>query len=93
MKFVYDWISPCSGRDFIPVTGKGGEFFGLTHPTIQNLIQSSPGARKCSSYKWVRFEVCKSEAEIPLIGEDDPVISFDALQAIAKGESVITTRS
>ncbi|KAJ7314042.1 hypothetical protein JRQ81_005945 [Phrynocephalus forsythii] len=37
----------------------GAEFFGLSHPAIQHLIQSCPGARKCSGYRWFRFEVCR----------------------------------
>lgn len=36
---------------------KGAEFFGISHPTIQNLIQSSPGTRKLALYKSQRFEV------------------------------------
>ncbi|CAH2320383.1 transforming growth factor beta regulator 1 [Pelobates cultripes] len=44
----------------------GAYFFGFTHPTIQNLVQSCPGARKCLSYQWVKFEVCKSgDGHIP----------------------------
>ncbi len=33
------------------IVPSGADFFGFSHPTIQNLIQSCPGARKCS--KWV----------------------------------------
>lgn len=36
---------------------RGNEFFGLSHPTVLHLIQSSPGSRKCSHYKWCKFEV------------------------------------
>jgi hypothetical protein len=36
---------------------KGADFFGISHPTIQNLIQSSPGTRKLSIYKPQKFEV------------------------------------
>jgi hypothetical protein len=43
--------------DVVNTKGRGPEFFGFSHPTIQNLIQSSPGTRKCSSYKWSKFEV------------------------------------
>ena len=60
---------------------KGPEFFGFSHPTIQNLIQSCPGARKCSSYEWQKFEVTKDSTEkhTPAT-EDDPLVNFDALQ-------------
>jgi len=39
------------------VLPKGADFFGISHPTIQNLIQSSPGTRKLAMYKQQRFEV------------------------------------
>ena len=60
---------------------KGPEFFGFSHPTIQNLIQSCPGARKCSSYEWQKFEVTKDSTEkyTPPM-EDNPLVNFDALQ-------------
>ena len=47
------------------VENKGPEFFGFSHPTIQNLIQSCPGARKCTSYEWQKFEVIKESTERP----------------------------
>lgn len=40
------------------IAPKGADFFGISHPTIQNLIQSSPGTRKLAMYKQQRFEVC-----------------------------------
>lgn len=40
------------------ITPKGADFFGISHPTIQNLIQSTPGTRKLAMYKQQRFEVC-----------------------------------
>ena len=40
------------------ITLKGADFFGISHPTIQNLIQSSPGTRKLTCYKPQKFEVC-----------------------------------
>lgn len=33
------------------------DFFGLSHPIIQNLIQSLPGACRCSGYEWKKIEV------------------------------------
>ena len=48
------------GRD-ASNTGSGPEFFGFSHPTIQYLIQSLPGARKCTKYQWVKFELPKPQ--------------------------------
>lgn len=39
------------------ITPKGADFFGISHPTVQNLIQSTPGTRKLAIYKQQRFEV------------------------------------
>ena len=63
----------------------GAAFFGYSHPTIQNLIQSLPGAKKCISYKWIKFEVSKS----PNLKDDfnensNAILNFDALQAKLK---------
>lgn len=60
----------------------GADFFGFSHPTIHNLIQSCPGARKCVNYQWVKFDACKSRKgplpqEPP---EDDAALSFEAFQ-------------
>ncbi|KAG8229500.1 hypothetical protein J437_LFUL004906, partial [Ladona fulva] len=44
------------GVEVVNTKGRGPEFFGFSHPTIHNLIQSSPGTRKCSNYKWIKFE-------------------------------------
>ncbi|XP_075695298.1 transforming growth factor beta regulator 1 [Rhinoderma darwinii] len=60
----------------------GEYFFGFTHPTIQNLIQSCPGARKCVSYEWVRFEVWKP-GDGPVaqeMSENSPAINFEAFR-------------
>lgn len=35
------------------------DFFGLSHPVVQNLIQSLPGSRKCIKYEWKKFEVVR----------------------------------
>ncbi|KAF7270692.1 hypothetical protein GWI33_016360 [Rhynchophorus ferrugineus] len=57
---------------------RGNEFFGLIHPTVLHLIQSSPGTRKCINYKWTRFEVSKSaEASQDY---NDAGLSYDYLQ-------------
>ncbi|CAH3171183.1 unnamed protein product, partial [Porites evermanni] len=49
-------VNKARGRD-ASNTGSGPEFFGFSHPTIQYLIQSLPGARKCTKYQWVKFEL------------------------------------
>ena len=54
--------SPNRGRD-ASNTGSGPEFFGFSHPTIQYLIQSLPGARKCIKYQWVKFELPKPQSK------------------------------
>lgn len=45
------------------IVPKGPDFFGISHPTVQNLIQSSPGTRKLALYKQQRFEVCIRHSE------------------------------
>ncbi|KAF6278597.1 transforming growth factor beta regulator 1 [Rhinolophus ferrumequinum] len=60
----------------------GADFFGFSHPTIHNLIQSCPGARKCVNYQWVKFDVCKpGDGQLPQgLPENDAAISFEAFQ-------------
>ncbi|GFR63643.1 transforming growth factor beta regulator 1-like [Elysia marginata] len=69
----------------IPLTASdisGLDFFGLSHPVIQNLVQSCPGARKCTRYKWVKFEINKAETnENVAVGTSDPSVSFEAFKA------------
>lgn len=36
-------------------SGSGPEFFGYSNPTILNLLQKMPDAKKCPKYKFVRF--------------------------------------
>ncbi|KAK9727713.1 F/Y rich C-terminus [Popillia japonica] len=57
---------------------RGNDFFGLTHPTVLNLIQSSPGTRKCSNYKWSRFEVSKNGDQY--LEDADATLNYDLLQ-------------
>lgn len=57
---------------------RGNEFFGLTHPTILNLIQSSPGTRKCTNYKWSKFEVSKNGDQY--FEDADASLNFELLQ-------------
>lgn len=63
---------------------KGADFFGISHPTIQNLIQSSPGTRKLAMYKSQRFEVSKNQtnemgSNSMMEEETDPSLGFAAL--------------
>ncbi|XP_018424097.1 PREDICTED: transforming growth factor beta regulator 1 [Nanorana parkeri] len=75
-------IGAVQGRRVSAPENTGPYFFGFTHPTIQNLIQSCPGARKCSSYEWVKFEVWKlGEGPMPQeVYENSSAISFEAFQ-------------
>ncbi|CAH0559913.1 unnamed protein product [Brassicogethes aeneus] len=57
---------------------RGNDFFGLTHPTVLNLIQSSPGTRKCTYYKWSKFEVSKTGD--PHAEFTDAGLNFEYLQ-------------
>ncbi|XP_047248792.1 transforming growth factor beta regulator 1 [Girardinichthys multiradiatus] len=73
-------IASNSSKSVAPIIPSGADFFGFSHPTIQNLIQSCPGARKCSNYRWIRFEVCRpGDGQLPHgLSEDDASISFEA---------------
>ncbi|XP_053219556.1 transforming growth factor beta regulator 1 [Podarcis raffonei] len=61
----------------------GAEFFGLSHPAIQHLIQSCPGARKCTGYRWLRFEVCRQADGPPPEGlpSGNPGTDYEAFQS------------
>ena len=62
---------------------KGADFFGFSHPTIQNLIQSLPGARKCSRYKWMKYEVNRDGVYYI---EEDVSVSYEVVSAkVASG--------
>uniref|UniRef100_UPI00398EC0A9 transforming growth factor beta regulator 1 isoform X2 n=1 Tax=Pristiophorus japonicus TaxID=55135 RepID=UPI00398EC0A9 len=75
-------IAVARGKSLANVEPSGADFFGFSHPTIQNLIQSCPGARKCGCYRWVRFEVCRpGDGQVPHgLPEDDASMSFEALR-------------
>ncbi|XP_078055901.1 transforming growth factor beta regulator 1 isoform X2 [Mustelus asterias] len=75
-------IAMARGKPFVNVVPSGADFFGFSHPTIQNLIQSCPGARKCVCYRWVRFEVCRpGDGQVPHgLPEDDASMNFEALR-------------
>ncbi|XP_045189501.1 transforming growth factor beta regulator 1-like [Mercenaria mercenaria] len=74
-------LNQSRGMKLVESTGKGPDFFGLSHPVVQNLIQSCPGAKKCNGYKWVKFEVNKNLTmeSMPVMSED-PTISHMALK-------------
>ncbi|KAF4517775.1 hypothetical protein B566_EDAN002980 [Ephemera danica] len=72
-------INNSLGLEVVKTEGKGPEFFGFSNPTIQNLIQSSTGIRKCPGYKTMKFEVCKTGENLDLF-ENDASLNFDALQ-------------
>ncbi|XP_018012075.1 transforming growth factor beta regulator 1 [Hyalella azteca] len=59
----------------------GLRFFGLSHPSVQNVLQACPGARKCQNYQWIKFEVCRSEHEVEQVMESelDPALCHDTL--------------
>ncbi|KAI1893448.1 hypothetical protein AGOR_G00123830 [Albula goreensis] len=75
-------ITAVRGKSLAPIVPSGADFFGFSHPTIQNLIQSCPGARKCGNYRWVRFEVCRpGDGRLPHgLSEDDAAINSEAFQ-------------
>ena len=56
----------------------GAQFFGLTHPTIQNLIQSLPGAKDCGNYTWTKYVIAKTENAVYKPEETNPGIYYDA---------------
>ncbi|XP_031717099.1 transforming growth factor beta regulator 1 isoform X2 [Anarrhichthys ocellatus] len=75
-------IASVSSKSVAPIVPSGADFFGFSHPTIQNLIQSCPGARKCSNYRWIRFEVCRTgDGQVPhSLSEDNASVNFEAYQ-------------
>ena len=90
--FMYLLIGYCRRAEIVPLTPRGAEFFGLSHPTIQNLIQSCPGAKKCSNYKWQRFEVSRLPAsEVNVHEVDEPTVNVDALYAMPAFANLRTT--
>ncbi|CAH1796181.1 unnamed protein product [Owenia fusiformis] len=76
-------INETRGCELVDTKGKGPEFFGVSHPTIQNLIQNCPGAKKCMKYGWVKFDVCNpEEGELVSATESDSSISLEALKKL-----------
>lgn len=89
-------IGAVRGQRIAAQENAGEYFFGFTHPTIQNLIQSCPGARKCVSYEWVKFEVWKpGDGPMPQeMSENSPAIGYEAFQRQSftemKADNVLT---
>lgn len=71
-------INDALNMNVVSTRPRGHEFFGLTHPTVLNLIQSSPGTRKCINYKWSKFEVSKNGDHY--LEEPDASINYDLLR-------------
>eukprot|EP00057_Strongylocentrotus_purpuratus_P033128 XP_790301.3 PREDICTED: transforming growth factor beta regulator 1 [Strongylocentrotus purpuratus] len=80
-------VNKAFGEDIVNESrDRSQEFFGFSHPTIQNLIQSLPGATQCMAYRWLRFEECKPEEREKIAHwyESDPTVCFDALRSAFK---------
>ncbi|XP_072551212.1 transforming growth factor beta regulator 1 isoform X2 [Salminus brasiliensis] len=93
-----DLLKAIAAKRGLPLTNvvpSGADFFGFSHPTIQNLIQSCPGARKCSNYNWVRFEVCRpGEGQVPhTLSEEDASVNFEAFQRLLGCEEGLASQS
>ncbi|XP_039540075.1 transforming growth factor beta regulator 1 isoform X2 [Pimephales promelas] len=88
-------IAARSAKPLINVVPSGADFFGFSHPTIQNLIQSCPGARKCSNYQWVRFEVCRpGDGQVAHgLSEDDASVNFESFQRVQSCEESLTNQN
>ncbi|XP_050991294.1 LOW QUALITY PROTEIN: transforming growth factor beta regulator 1 [Labeo rohita] len=88
-------IAARRGRPLTNIVPSGADFFGFSHPTIQNLIQSCPGARKCSNYQWVRFEVCRpGDGQVAHgLSEDDASVNFESFQRVQNCEESLTSQN
>ncbi|XP_067275186.1 transforming growth factor beta regulator 1 isoform X1 [Pseudorasbora parva] len=88
-------IAARSAKPLINIVPSGADFFGFSHPTIQNLIQSCPGARKCSNYQWVRFEVCRpGDGQVAHgLSEDDASVNFESFQRVQSCEESLTNQN
>ncbi|XP_015834846.2 transforming growth factor beta regulator 1 [Tribolium castaneum] len=71
-------INDALSLNVVSTRPRGNDFFGLSHPTVLNLLQSFPGSRKCVNYKWNKFEVSRSG---DIYTEDnDAALSYEYLQ-------------
>ncbi|CAH1110724.1 unnamed protein product [Psylliodes chrysocephalus] len=71
-------INDALSLNVVSTRPRGHDFFGLTHPMVQHLIQSSPGARRCANYKWIKFEVSRN-CEL-YTDDNDAGLSYEYLQ-------------
>ncbi|KAJ8975327.1 hypothetical protein NQ317_008313 [Molorchus minor] len=71
-------INDALSLNVVSTRPRGNDFFGLTHPTVLHLLQSSPGTRKCTSYKWCKFEVVKNADSFT--EDNDAGLSYEYLQ-------------
>lgn len=83
-------VNRACGAEVIVPAARGTDFFALPHPTIQNLIQSCPGARKCPNYRWVRFEVSRSANLQAERIDGDPYLSYTAFRQLCLHPRVST---
>lgn len=83
------------GKPMANIVPSGADFFGFSHPTMQNLIQSCPGARKCNNYQWVRFEVCRpGDGQVAHgLSEDDASVNFESFQRLQSCEESLTNQN
>lgn len=58
----------------IEIHPQGEVFFGLAHPTVMTLLQTSPDIAKCQNFKSFTFN------SFAIDNETDPTINFEALQ-------------
>ena len=87
---LYSVLVGCRGAGTVPMATDGGaEFFGLAHPTVQYLIQSCAGARKCVNYRCARFELSRGETDTHCEEDSSVNVSlFDRLSAAAPSVTV-----
>lgn len=86
-------INRTCGAEVIVPAARGADFFALPHPTIQNLVQSCPGARKCPNYRWVRFEVSRSATGEAERLDSDPYLSYSAFRQLCLQPRLAATAS
>uniref|UniRef100_A0A2R5L7T7 Putative transforming growth factor beta regulator 1 n=2 Tax=Ornithodoros turicata TaxID=34597 RepID=A0A2R5L7T7_9ACAR len=75
-------VNRTCGAEVIVPAARGADFFALSHPTVQNLVQSCPGARKCQNYRWIRFEVSRSASHPTERLDGDPYLSYAAFRLL-----------
>lgn len=59
----------------IMVRPQGEWFFGLAHPTVMTLLQSSSDIKKLQNFKSFKIDIDSMDKDI-----DDPTLNYDALQ-------------